>query len=183
MAQVTSELYWIAASVTAIIDVVFVTVLAWRIRPERFHHMKNFLAGSAILFWGGLWTSVMTSRFIWETCYQYIFPPSARWIMPPVMALLDGVLALSFWWLALRLPGNPVVNLVLLGGLESFPGHLRAIQLGILETPLLKAVSAASALTFGLFEFVFYWSVILAISTILFSIREKVDGHRIPHFI
>jgi hypothetical protein len=75
MTQVTSELYWIATFVTAIIDVVFVTVLAWRIRSERFRHMKNFLAGSAILYWAGLWTSVMTSRFIWETCYQYIFPP------------------------------------------------------------------------------------------------------------
>jgi hypothetical protein len=101
--------------------------------------------------------------------------------MPPVMALLDGVLALLFWWLALRLPGNPVVNLMLLGGLESFPGHLHAIQLGILATPLLKNVNAASALTFGFFEFVFYWSVILAISTILFSIRKKLAGHRIPH--
>ena len=118
----------------------------------------------------------MTSRFIWETCYQYIFPLWARWIMPPVMAVLDGVLALLFWWLALHLPGNPVVNLVLLGGLESLPGHLRAIQLGILETPLLREVSAASALTFGFFEFVFYWSVILAISAIFYSIREELAG-------
>jgi hypothetical protein len=182
MAQVTSQLYWIAAFITAIIDVVFVTFLAWHIRLECFHHIKNFLAGSAVIFWACLWTWVMTSRFIWETCYQYIFPSSARWIMPPAMALLDGVLALLFWWLALRLPGNPVVNLVLLGGLESFPGHLYAVKLGILATPLLKNVSAASALTFGFFEFVFYWAVILAIATIFFSIREKLAGHRIPHF-
>lgn len=183
MAQVTSELYWIATFVTAIIDVVFVTLLAWCIRSARFRQLKNFLAGSAIIFWAGLWTWVMTNRFIWETCYQYIFPPWARWIMPPVMAVLDGVLALLFWWLALRVPGNPVVNLMLLGGLESFPGHLRAIQVGILETPLLRDVSAASALTFGFFEFVFYWSVILATAAIFFSIREKLTGHRIPHFI
>jgi hypothetical protein len=56
------------------------------------------------------------------------------------------------------------------------------IQLGILATPLLKNVSITSALTFGFFEFVFYWSVILAISTILFSIRKRFAGHRIPHF-
>jgi hypothetical protein len=182
MAQATSELYWISASVTAIIDVAFVTLLAWHIRSERVHHIKNFLAGSAIIFWACLWTWVMTSRFIWETCYQYIFPPWARWIVPPVMAVLNGGLALLFWWLALHLPGNPVVNLMLLGGLESFPGHLRAIRLGILATPLLKNVNAASALTFGFFEFVFYWSVILAISAIFFSIREQLSGHRIPHF-
>jgi hypothetical protein len=182
MIQVTSDLYWIATFVTAVIDVVLVTLLAWYIRPERFHQLKNILAGSAILFWAGLWTWVMTSRFIWETCYRYIFPSWARWIMPPVMSLLNGVLALLFWWLALRLPGNPVVNLLLFGGLESFPGHLRAIQLGILDTPLLKNVSVASALTFGFFEFVFYWSVILAMSTIFFSIREKLAAHRIPHF-
>jgi len=182
MAQATSELYWIATFVTAIIDVIFVSLLAWHIRSKRFHHFRNFLAGSAIIFWACLWTSVMKSNFIWETCYQFIFPPWARWIMPPAMALLDGGLALLFWWLALHLPGNPVVNLVLLGGLESFPGHMRAIHLGILATPLLKNVSAASALTFGFFEFVFYWSVILTVSAIFFSIREKVGGHRIPHF-
>jgi len=180
MAQVTSELYWISASVTAIIDVVFVSLLAWYIRSERFHHFRNFLAGSAIIFWACLWTSVMTSSLIWETCYQFIFPLWARWIMPPAMALLDGGLALLFWWLALRLPGNPVVNLVLLGGLESFPGHLRAIQLGILATPLLKNVSTASALTFGFFEFVFYWSVILTVSAIFSSIWEQLTGPRIP---
>jgi hypothetical protein len=182
MTQATSELYWTATLVTAIIDVVFVTLLAWRIRSERFHQLKNILGVVAIIFWAGLWTWVMTNTFIWETCYQFVFPPSARWIMPPVMALLYGVLALLFWWLALRLPGNPVVNLMLLGGLESFPGHLRAIQLGILATPLLKNVSAASALTFGFFEFIFYWSIILVISALLFSIREQSIRRRIPHF-
>jgi len=182
MTLVTSELYWIATFVTAIIDVVFVTLLAWRIRFERFHQLKNILGVVAIVFWGGLWTWVMISAFIWETCYQFVFPPWARWIMPPAMALLNGCLALLFWRLAARLPGNPVVNLVMLGGLESFPGHLRAIQLGILATPLLKNVSASSALIFGFFEFVFYWSVILTVSALFFSIRQRLIGHRIPHF-
>ena len=166
MIPVTSEWYWIAAFVTAIIDVLFVTVLAWRIRSERFHQLKNILGVVAVIFWASLWTWAMTNAFIWETCYQFIFPSWTRWIMPPVMGLLNGSLALLFWWLAFHLPGNPIVNLVLLGGLESFPGHLRAIQLGILATPLLKSVSATSALTFGFFEFIFYWSVTLTISAI-----------------
>jgi len=182
MTQVTSELYWIATFVTVIIDVVFVTLLAWHIRSQRFHHIRNILAGSAIIFWAGLWTWVMMSAFFWETCYQFVFPPWSRWIMPPAMALLNGCLALLLWWWAARLPGNPVVNLVMLGGLESFPGHLRAIQLGILATPLLKNVSASSALIFGFFEFVFYWSVILTVSALFFSIWERLTGHRIPHF-
>jgi hypothetical protein len=182
MTQVTSEWYWMATFATAVIDLVFITLLAWRIRSDRFHQLKNILGVVAVIFWASLWTWVMTNAFIWETCYQFIFPSWARWMMPPVMALLNGSLALLFWWLASHLPGNPVVNLVLLGGLGSFPGHLHAIQLGILETPLLKNVSAASALTFGFFEFVFYWSVILTTSALFFSIWEDWTGHLIPHF-
>ena len=166
--QATSQIYWIATIVTALIDVVFVSLLAWRNKPARFHQLKWPLSIAAAVFWLSLWGWAMWDTFIWETCYQFVFPPWVRPFWPFTFGLINGGLALFFWWLARRLPGNPVITLVLLGGLESFPGHLWAIYgRGILETPLLKEVSPASALTFGFFEFIFYWSFILTLASLV----------------
>ena len=58
---------------------------------------------------------------------------------------------------------------LLLGGLESLPGHLNAIyRFELLERcALIKGISPASALVFGVFEFGFYWSVVLGVSALL----------------
>jgi len=172
--QATSQLYWIAALVAALMDIAFVALLAWRIKPAHFRRLKWPLVIGAGSFWLGLWGWAMWDPFVWETCYQYVFPAWVRPFWPFAFGLINGSLALLFWWLARRIPGNPVVYLVLLGGLESFPGHLRAIyNMGILETPLLKGVSAASALVFGFFEFIFYWSVILGLAALLSLAWER----------
>jgi len=166
--QATSHLYWIAALVAALIDISLVALLAWRIKPARFHQFKWPLVIAAGVFWLGLWSLAMWDPFVWETCYQYVFPAWVRPFWPLTFGLINGGLALLFWWLAGRLRFTPVITLVLLGGLESFPGHLRAIySMGILETPLLKGVIAASALVFGFFEFIFYWCVILSLAALL----------------
>ena len=172
--QATSQLYWIAALIAALMDIAFVALLAWRIKLARFRRLKWPLVIAAGAFWLGLWSWAMWDPFVWETCYQYVFPAWVRPFWPFAFCLMNGGLALLFWWLARRIPGNPVVYLVLLGGLESFPGHLRAIySMGILETPLLKGVSAASALVFGFFEFIFYWSVILGLAALLALAWER----------
>lgn len=171
--RATSELYWISALVAAGVD----GLLLWRLRrpmsAERLRRLGWSLPVAAVVFWTGLWAAVMSSPFIWETCYQYVFAEWARWVMPPVFGLAAGALALFFRWLALRLPGRPLLTFLFLGGLHSFPGHLWAIYgRGILQTPLLKSVSVASALVFGLFEFIFYWSVILILAM---SLRNLVS--------
>lgn len=126
--------------------------------------------------WLALWAWVMQDSFVWETCYQYVFADRARWMMPLLMALLEAAIALGMWWLALRLPGNAAVTFCLLGGLDSFPGHLWAIYGRRLfeACPLLQQVSVASALIFGFFEFVFYWSVILIIAALLKRLGQVV---------
>nr|MBI2905227.1 hypothetical protein [Chloroflexota bacterium] len=92
------------------------------------------------------------------------------------MAPLEAAIALGMWQLALRLPGNAAVAFCLLGGLDSFPGHLWAIYGRRLfeACPLLQQVSVASALIFGFFEFVFYWSVILIIAALLKRLGQVV---------
>jgi hypothetical protein len=43
-------------------------------------------------------------------------------------------------------------------------GHGIGISRGLLRVPLLANVSAVSALVFGVFEFIFYWCVIVGLS-------------------
>ncbi len=171
----TSALYWTAALVTAAIDLVFVPLLAWRVQRERFRQLKWPLLGVSLIFWVALWTTVVLG--CWDWAYRYVFPGWGRWVIPPLYGLIFGVMGIAFWWIALRLPVSPVVTFCILGGLQSVPGHLWAIyKVGMLnKVPILKDVSPSSALAFGLFEFIFYWAVIVSIAALVarFSPRRS----------
>ena len=177
--QATSQLYWIAALVAALMDIAFVALLAWRIKPARFRQLQWPLFIVSTLFWTILWYVVMWNAFVWETSFRHVFQPWQRWAWPPVFGLISGGVAWLFWRLSLRLPGNSVLYFLLLGGLESFVDHYFAIRNGVMETPLLQEVSIASALVFGFFEFIFYWSVILGIAS-LFRRLFPPFGRSIP---
>lgn len=165
--KATSELYWTSALVAGLIDVGFVVLLAWRIRPHRFRQLKEALLVAGVFFWSTLWAWVLWS--FWDCCYIHVFPDWARWLIPPAYGLLFGTSGLALRWLALRLPGNPVVSFCLLGGLVSLPGHLWAIygRRMLQKVPLLQGVSPSSALVFGVPEFIFYWSIIVVIAVLL----------------
>jgi hypothetical protein len=174
--RATSEIYWISTLVAALIDVVLVFLLAKTVQRDRLRQLAWPLVIASAAFWLALWAWVMQDAFVWETCFQYVFADRARWMMPLLMALLEAAIALGMWWLALRLPGNAAVTFCLLGGLDSFPGHLWAIYGRRLfeACPLLQQVSVASALIFGFFEFVIYWSVILIIAALLKRLGQVV---------
>jgi len=167
-AKLTSELFWVSALVTALIDVGLVLLLVWQIKPIRFRQLKWPVAGASLVFWSAMWAWAMWGSF-WDLAYRYIFPDWARWVVPPSYGLLFGAVGLGIWWLAIRLPGNAVVNYCLLGGLASLPGHLWAIYGREMfhKVPILQGVRPASALVFGLFEFIVYWSLILIIAVLL----------------
>ncbi|NUM45197.1 MAG: hypothetical protein HUU38_10865 [Anaerolineales bacterium] len=170
--QATSEMYWWSAVITVLVDSVVAWLLIPRITQPLFLKLRNEIVLASVAFWGGLWGSVMASDFIWESCYQYVFSPAARWYWPLMEALLNGGVAWLFWWLALKISDRPVFNFLILGGLVSLPGHLWAMfARGIMDTPLLKNVSMESALTFGIFEFIFYWTLILSGAVLIHKIR------------
>lgn len=172
--QATSQLYWLSALVAALIDIGLAALLTWLVKPERFRKLGWPLVIVSMIFWTALWYVVMWDAFVWEASFRHVFQPWQRWIWPPVYGLISGGIAWLFWRLSLRLPGNPVLDFLLVGGLLSFVDHFFAIRNSVMETPLLQEVSIASALTFGFFEFIFYWSVILAISSLLELARERI---------
>ena len=125
--------------------------------------------GSSAVLWGIFAAAVLWG--FWDIYYRYFFPGWMRWF-PPFMAMLYGAIGLALWWLALRLPGNPVLNFCLLGGLEAIPEHLWGIYgLRILErVPMLQGLSPTSVLVFAIPEYVLYWGVILGVATLFHGV-------------
>lgn len=152
----------------------FVLLLAWRIKPARFRQLTWALAGASAIFWSILWIAVLWAY--WDLCYRHIFPGWAGYLAPSYGLLYAGV-GLAFWWLALRLPGNAIVSFCLLGGLKSVPEHLWAIYgLGTLDkVPAFLGISPASVLVFAVFEYIFYWSIVLSIAVLLRRLGQRQE--------
>lgn len=155
---------WAITGIAAVIDVGLGVLLWHRVRQPWQSGMGRRLAlvGAvffALLYGWAAWT-------YWADCYGRVLPVWVRWAAPG-WGLLEGALGGMFWWIARHLaPRRPAPLFLALGALESVPGHLHGIyQRGLLQAcaPVL-GVSPSSALAFGLFEFGFYWAIILALS-------------------
>ena len=164
--KVTTQILWEGALIFALIDVVFVFILRWRIKPEAFRQLKWTLVITTGIFWC-LLLVILMSWIFWEPVYHYVFPNWARWLIPPVYGLLFAAVGLLFWSIALRFPGNPVVTWCLLGGLWGMITHIWAVYRGILDKPpMLQGASPLAAVIMPIFEFIFYYSIILSLTTL-----------------
>ena len=99
-------------------------------------------------------------------------------LIPPAYAPLFALVALLIWRLSLRgSPGPPVLNFCILGGLWGMVTHIWAITRGLLEKPpMLRAASPVAAAVMPFFEFMFYWCVILTVSSVLHRSRNRRKG-------
>jgi hypothetical protein len=175
--KVTTEILWQGAFIFALMDTVFVVLLARLIQPERLREMKWMLAGVMAVFFCGLF-GVLASGIFWESVYHYFFPAWARWLIPPAYALLFAAVGQLFWRIAFRLPGNAVINFCILGGSWGMITHLWAIYRGILDKPpMLQGCSPAAAVVLAVFEFTFYWCICLGLA----SLWRRAASHPIAH--
>ncbi|HOG45476.1 MAG TPA: hypothetical protein PLJ35_12925 [Anaerolineae bacterium] len=164
--RITSEMLWLSALVTAIIDIPLVLWLARRIGPARFRSLHWPTALAAAIFW--LSYELLLYALTWDFFYAKLLPSAGGRSL--VRALLElapyPAVGLLLWWLASRLPGNPTVTFCLLGGLESLPEHLWGIyRLGMLDkVPYFQGVSPASMLAFAVFEYILYWGSVLSLA-------------------
>ena len=176
--SILSEQFWKSAAVIALVDVVLVSLLAWRIQRARFRELKWALAGTAALSWSVF--AVALVAVFWHDYYRYFYPTWFRsggiLVFVP---LVFGMLALAFHWLALRLPGNPIVTFSLLAGAESLLEHLVGIYaLNIRAIPMLQAAGPAAMLTFAFPEYVFYWSVVIGLALVFQNGWRAWTGRR-----
>ena len=161
---VSSEQFWISSVIIAVVDVIFILLLVWRIKPAEFRQLKWFLVGSAAIVWSIL--SIAIVSMFWDTYYTHFFPGwfrSGGFLL--YVPLLYSVFAYLFHVVSLRLPGHPLVNFCILTGIESLLEHLWGIYgLKITETPILGNASPISILIFSFPEYIFYWCIVIGIA-------------------
>jgi hypothetical protein len=181
----TSTLMWRSALVAALIDAPLLLLLARFIPGELFHKLKWYLVGAAGLVYALLW-GVVGSVIFWDTVYSAIFPAWFRWLLPLIYGLLFGALALGFWRLSLLAARWQGLWFCLLGGLVSLAGHSIGISRGLMRVPLLAETSPAAALVFGVFEFTFYFCIIVTLAVLArwlgWRLRQMVS-HRLSSWL
>ena len=70
--KITTEMLWQGALFFALIDIIFGSLLVWRIGSGLFHQVKWVLVVLAGLIWLGIWGWAIGN--FWETVYRYVFP-------------------------------------------------------------------------------------------------------------
>jgi hypothetical protein len=164
--KVTTQILWEGALIFALIDVVFVFVLRRRIRFEAFRQFMWTLVVTTGIFWC-LLLGILMSWIFWEPVYHYVFPNWARWLIPPVYGAFFAMMGLLFWSMAMRFPRHAVVVWCLLGGLWGMITHIWAVYRGILDKPpMLEGASPVATVIMPIFEFVFYYCVILSLTAL-----------------
>ncbi len=170
--NVTTSILWQAALAFALIDVVLVALLVKQLTSETLRQLKPFLLTTTALFWFVVW--ILMSLYFWEPVYHYVFPPWSRWLIPPVYAILFALAALLFWWLSFHLPFPPTFNFCVLGGLWGMVSHLWGISRGLIDKPpILRGLNALAVAIMPIFEFIFYWCVILTISFFVYRHSKR----------
>jgi hypothetical protein len=160
--RVTSELLWRGAAVALLMDIPLLVMVGRFVSAELFRGLKWYLASAAFLIYALLW-GVFGSFYFWDSVYHAVFPAWSRWLLPAWFGFLFGMVAILFWRITAPTAKWQAVWFVLLGGVVSLVGHGIGIKRGLLRVPLLSQASPASALVFGVFEFVFYWSAIVGL--------------------
>ena len=172
--RVSSAQFWGSAIVTGLIVLGLVALLLWRIKPSHFRQLRWALVVSAAVFWSAF--SLILVRIFWDSYYEYLYPPwfGAGGILVFV-PLLYGLFAFSFHWLALRLPGHPLISFCILCGIESVLEHVGGIYgMNITQLPVLQEASPASILAFSFPEYILYWCIVIAIAATAHSLWIKI---------
>jgi hypothetical protein len=161
--KITTELLYKGALVFALIDVVYIPLLVWRVRAETFRRLKWNLMVAAALVWFGIWSWAIGN--FWGTVYSYVFPVWAQTWVPWVAFFSAGLVAWILWMLAIQAKAKAVSVYCLLSGVLGSLSHIWAVYRGIVtKPPMLQGASPLGAVTIAFFEYIFYWCVILTLA-------------------
>jgi hypothetical protein len=165
--QVTTEILWRGALMFALMDIPFVAVLAWRIKPSRFRQLRWELTTTAAIFYGAIWLALAVIIY-WDSVYRYFFPDWMRWLIPFLLGLLNAVAVFVAWWSTSRLKRFPIIGFCFCGGLWGMLTHIWAVSRGIVDNPpMLQGANPVAAVVIAIFEFIFYWCIILSLALAL----------------
>lgn len=161
--KITTEMLYQGALVFALMDIVFVALLMWRIKRDTFLALQNFLPLTAALIWLGIWGWAIGN--FWETVYIYVFPKWGQAWIPIIAFFAAGVVAIGLWTLAIRNQPNHILVYTLLSGTLGSLTHIWAVCRGIVtKPPMLQVASPIGAVVIAFFEYIFYWCTILVLA-------------------
>jgi len=171
--HLTTPLVWMCTSILLVMDVILALVMRRFIHHEHIQQMRGLLITISGVFFLFIWTATML--WAWDWFYKYIFPPWARYLLPPLFGIGYTLLAAGMVWLSLKLPGSPVITWCLLGGLEGLLSHIYAIYgLGAAsKPPVMQGTDPLATLIFAIFEKAFYWSLLLLTSWLLWQVDKR----------
>jgi hypothetical protein len=173
--QITTELLYQGALLFALLDAVYVPLLAWRVSEESFRRMKWALVLSSALVWSGIWAWAIGNY--WETVYSYVFPAWAQTWVPWIAFAVAGAVALGLWALTIRLKRNFILTFCLLGGVLGSLTHSWAVTRGIVtKPPMLEGASPLAAVIIAFFEYIFYWCTILVLAKIIEWVQIRMKN-------
>lgn len=174
--KITTELLYQGALIFALMDAVYVSLLAWRVNEETFRKLRGPLVIAAALVWYGIWAWAIGNY--WETVYVYVFPAWTRTWMPWIALVAAGLVVSGLWAVAIRIRWSPVLAYCLLGGLLGSLTHLWAVYRGIVtKPPLLQGVSPFAAIVIAFFEYMFYWCTILVLAKLIAWLWARLPKH------
>lgn len=170
---ITSGLLLKGAFIFALLDVFFIPLLLWRIKPIFFAKLKWFLVIISGLTWFGIWKLVL--YLFWEPVYSFIFPVWGYGWIPFLFGMLMAGVTLGFWSLSRKIRTHPLPAFLLLSGTWGVLTHLWAITRGLLtQPPLLQGASTWAALLIAFFEYIFYWCIITSLAALIYWIVSRI---------
>lgn len=164
----SSNAYWAAAAVMAVVNAGFLALLLWRLPAKAMLGFRRMIVLTSVAVWLVLNLAVFWGD-AWSFAYALVLPPEARWVMPLILTVWYTIVAyLLLEWVP-RLKGHPAVWFVLLGAAaQSIQDLWELFGLGMLHVvPALREVSAASVLVYSALESVLLWAMILALAPML----------------
>ncbi len=171
--KITTDLLYKGALVFALMDAVYIPLLAWRVSAETFRRLKWNLVVAAAVIWFGIWSWAIGN--FWETVYSYVFPAWAQTWTPWIAFFSAGAVAFLFWTLAVRTGVRAVPIYCLLSGILGSLTHLWAVYRGVVaKPPMLQGASPLAAIVFAFFEYILYWCVILTLAAFADWVQTKL---------
>ena len=166
--HITTQILLIGTGMFILLDAITIPFLVWRVKATTFGKSRWVLVLVAGAVWFGIWYWAIDN--FWGTVYIYIFPAWARDWIPPVYGLVNAVIGLGLWKLAMWTK-YPSIVFCLLGGIWGILGHIWAVFQGLFtKPPMLQGASPVAAVLISFFEYVFYWCVIAAIAALIASL-------------
>lgn len=157
--ELTDREAWLSTLIFALLGLAASIPLLLLFQDDLFLRHWHAIGLASAIFWGVFGVPMIYA--FWGFYYSKFYPAWMRWLAPLNVVLYAG-LGLGMWWLAIRLPGQPVFWFLLLGGVEGIAEHVFGIYvLKILDkVPFLRGLTPLAAIIFSFFEYILYWAIV-----------------------